>query len=60
MSRRKSEGDKPGWLERASSYALLIAAVNSAYDHNCDCEACRLLRRWAESVRAPVELGPPG
>jgi len=52
--------EKPGWLKRASSYALLITAVIKAFDSNCECDVCKLLREWAKSVeREGRPLAPP-
>jgi len=43
--------DKPEWLVDISKKFAIINAINEAFDSNCDCRCCQILRRYATDFK---------
>ena len=46
----------PEWVKQARAYFKFIEAVAKAFETNCQCETCRLIREWAQSAQSAIPL----
>ena len=44
----------PEWVRQARAYFKLIEAVARAFETNCQCESCKLLREWAQTAQSAM------
>jgi len=53
----KSKRKVPGWIDEFRKRTRLIEAIAAAYEDDCDCRVCQLLREIGEDLGEVVMRG---